>query len=89
MQFDPCSTWIHANIPEIHLHANEVSLNIHECIEAKLKPQFNTIQLKSEIAAAVLHSTLPTHSVVQYSLGACRETQEHTHTLKPQTHIHT
>lgn len=89
MQFDPCSTCNRVNIPNIHLHANEVPLNIHEWVEAKLKPQFNTIQLQSEIAAAVLRSTLPTHSVVQYILSACRETQEHTHTLKPQTHIHT
>lgn len=67
----------------------EVPLNIYECIEVKLGPRFDTIQLQSRIDAADLHSTLSAHLVVQYNLGACRETQEHTYTLKPQTHIHT
>lgn len=62
---------------------------MYECVEAVLRPRFATIQLESEIVAAVLHSPLPTHFIAQYSLGACRETREHTHTLKPQTHIHT
>lgn len=61
-------------------------LNIYECVEAMLRPRVDTFQLQREIAAAVPHGALPTHFthfVVQHSLGACRETQEHTHTLKP------
>lgn len=55
---NPYYTCIHANKPDIYLHTNEVPLNIYECVEATLRPRFDTIQLQSEIAAAHCRLTL-------------------------------